>query len=56
MSWAESRVFSTGVHSRSRRSPGRLARKALRPRAVGRLRAVDSVENPCQSHRRAITS
>jgi hypothetical protein len=33
------------VHSRSLRSPGRLARQALRPRAVGRLRAVDYEDN-----------
>jgi hypothetical protein len=36
MSCAAHRVFSTWVHSRSLRSPGRLARLALRPRAVGR--------------------
>jgi hypothetical protein len=43
---AAHRVFSTWVHSRSLRSPGRLARLAVRPRAVGRQRAMDYVENP----------
>jgi hypothetical protein len=33
------------VHSRSLRSPGRLARMAVGPRAVGRLRAVDYGDN-----------
>lgn len=40
--------LSPWVHSRSLRSPVRLARLALRPRAVGRLRAVhygDNLEN-----------
>jgi hypothetical protein len=40
--------LSPWVHSRSLRSPARLARLALRPRAVGRLRAVhygDNLEN-----------
>jgi len=34
-------AISPWVHSRSLRSPGRLARLVLRPRAVGRLRAMD---------------
>jgi hypothetical protein len=37
--------FSPWVHSRSLRSPGRLARLTLKPRAVGRLRAVDYGDN-----------
>jgi hypothetical protein len=37
--------FSPWVHSRSLRSPGRLARLAWRARAVGRLRAVDYGDN-----------
>jgi hypothetical protein len=36
-----STAISPWVHSRSLRSPGRLARQVFKPRAVGRLRAVD---------------
>jgi hypothetical protein len=39
------RLLSPCIHSRSLRSPGRLARLAWRPRAVGRLRAVDDGDN-----------
>jgi hypothetical protein len=45
MSLSKHRLLSTWVHNRSLRSPGRLARLALRPHAVGRLRVVDYVES-----------
>jgi hypothetical protein len=53
------RLLSPWVHSRSLRSPGRMAHLLCKPRALGRLRAMDYGDNlataPCMRSSEAPT-